>query len=118
MKWYMQMFPKPYDIIDRMFGWWYDTAAPSAAVLEKISPHKREPLRKGRYISLVLLIEITCTLLSYFALLPGPQSATPLLIIALFIGVFLNRIGKTLAAGILVVIVAQLIDLRIDCSTK
>lgn len=87
----------PPPISDRLFGWWYALAAPSAAS-DTIF------VRRGKLISLVLLIEMMSILPWSFAS-SSPFWLLPLTIsmVILVIGVFLNRRGKTLAAGILVV---------------
>jgi hypothetical protein len=88
--------------VDRLFGWWYAIAAPSASS-ENIS------VRKGKFISLVLLIEIISSLMDYLEQ-TTMQLLIPLTIsvFVLFIGVFLNRIGKTFIAGILVVVTIEI----------
>ncbi len=91
-------------VLDRIFGWWYAIAASSTS----LSASGSVPIRKGKYISLVLLLEFLINIPSYFV------SSDPFLIIPLSIsmvmlciGVILNRMGKTMIAGILVVTVIE-----------
>src|SRR6266700_4654534 len=91
-------------VLDRIFGWWYAIAAPSAS----LSASGSVLIRKGKFISLVFLLEFLINIPSFFV------SSDPLLIIPLTIsmfmlcvGVILNRMGKTGIAGILVVTVIE-----------
>ena len=94
-------------MVDRLFGWWYAIAAPSAPV-KNASLHTREVVRKGQFTSLVLLLEFIINIPSYFVS-SDPHLIVPLSIsmVMLCVGVLLNRMGKTLAAGILVVVVIE-----------
>jgi hypothetical protein len=97
----------PYNSIDRMFSWWYAIAAPSAPV-GKVSQSTRALVRKGRFTSLILLLEFLINIPSYFV-----SSDLKLIIplsISMFmlcVGVVLNRLGKTLTAGVLVIVVME-----------
>lgn len=91
-------------VLDRVFGWWYAIAAPSAP----LSASGSVLIRKGKFISLVFLLEFLINIPIYFT------SSNPILIIPLTIsmfmlcvGVMLNRAGKTVIAGILVVTVIE-----------
>jgi hypothetical protein len=84
---------------DRLFGWWYRIAAPPE-VSDEAPLRERIRARSGRLTSVIFLIEIIITLSSLIAV---PVLAV--LLGVLLIGVFLNRIGKTITAGILVITV-------------
>jgi hypothetical protein len=87
--------------LDRIFGWWYAIAAPSA-------PSGSILIRKGKFTSLVLLLEFLINVPNYFVssnlLLIIPMTISMFI---LCIGVVLNRAGKTVIAGILVVTVIE-----------
>src|SRR5690349_7448624 len=88
--------------VDRLFGWWYTLAAPS-------TPADTFLAHRGKFISLVLFIEMLSSLPSYFAV-SSPLLLIPLTIsmMTLVIGVFLNRMGKSVAAGVLVVVILEI----------
>jgi hypothetical protein len=90
-----------------MFNWWYAIAAPSAPT-KNASQRTRELVRKGRLTSLVLLLEFLINIPNFFVS-PNLQLIIPLSIsmLTLCIGVVLNRLGKTLTVGILVIIVME-----------
>jgi hypothetical protein len=103
----MQKSSVSYNGVDHIFGWWYAIAAPSAPA-ENVSQRTRMLVRKGRFTSLILLLEFLINIPSYFI------SSDAKLIISLSIsmfmlcvGVVLNRMGKTLAAAILVIVVME-----------
>ena len=92
--------------IDRLFGWWYAIAAPPF-VAEDASLQQREKARRARFMSLILLVEIIYTTIS----LNGGFIADIVIsitILSFVVGIFLNRMGKTSAAGILVLVVTEL----------
>lgn len=103
----MQTSSVPYNNVDRMFSWWYAIAAPSAPA-ENVSQRRRTLVRKGRFTSLVLLLELLISIPSYFVS-SDPKLIIPLSIsiFMLCVGVILNRMGKMLAAGILVIVVIE-----------
>jgi hypothetical protein len=99
----MQIALKQENVMDRLFGWWYAISAPPP-VPEDAPLHEREFMRKAKFTSIVLLIEIIESL-SVLGQPPyGPQLYIPLSISLsmLIIGVILNRSGKVRAAGILI----------------
>jgi hypothetical protein len=89
-------------IVDRLFGWWYILAAPSTSADTSLA-------HRGRFISLVLFIEIMSSLPGYFVV-SSPQLFILLTIsiITLAIGVFLNRMGKPVVASVLVVVILEI----------
>src|SRR5581483_1216004 len=94
--------------IDRFFGWWYAIAAPRARS-RHISSRERELVHRGKFTSLVLLIEIVESLLVL------GESGSPRLLIPVFISIFillvgvvLNRFGKVRTAGSVVVLTINL----------
>ena len=88
--------------IDRLFGWWYAISAPPP-VPEDAPLHEREFMRKAKFTSIVLLIEIIESF-TVFVLPDGPSLLIPLSISVtmLIVGVFLNRSGKVRLAGTLI----------------
>lgn len=93
---------------NRLFRGWFAIAAPPAAAAD--APRKeRELTRKGRFISLVVLIIIVLNIPVYF-MGDGLILNTPLsvCILLLCIGLVLNRMGKTRLAGILTVATLEL----------
>lgn len=103
----MQTSLAPYNNVDRMFGWWYAIAAPSAPV-GRVSRHTRALVRKGRFTSLILLLEFLISIPSFFVS-SDPKLIIPLAIsmFMLCVGIVLNRLGQTLTAGILVIVVME-----------
>jgi hypothetical protein len=103
----MQLAPIQDTFVDRLFSWWYAVAAPVAPAGD-VPLSTRELVRKGRLTSLVLLIEFLINIPSYFVS-SDPQLLIPLTIsmLMLCIGVVLNRLGKTMAASILVLVVVE-----------
>lgn len=103
----MQTSLASYSSVDRMFSWWYAIAAPSAPV-ENVSQYTRALVRKGRFTSLILLLEFLINIPSFFVS-SDPKLIIPLTIsmFMLGVGVVLNRLGKTLTAGILVIVVME-----------
>ncbi len=92
-----------------LFGWWYRFAAPPE-VSDDASLRERENVRKGKVTSLVLLAEIISTVVvAIGGLASNPGLLIPLSIsmIILIISAVLNRFGKTLAAGIIVIVVVE-----------
>jgi HAMP domain-containing protein len=99
----MQVTLTQQNMLDRVFGWWHAIAAPPP-VPEDAPLHEREFMRKARFTSIILLIEIIESL-SVLGQPPyGPQLYIPLSIslFMLIVGVILNRFGKVRAAGILI----------------
>jgi type II secretory pathway pseudopilin PulG len=93
------------NIIDRLFGWWYAIATPRER--SKDAPlHERALIRKSRFISLVLLIEIVYHVFYLYVvvvLVNAPDAALPISITigCFIIGIILNRLGKQRIAGII-----------------
>jgi hypothetical protein len=99
----MQAASIEFSVIDRLFSWWHTIAAPAVPVGD-VPLSTRELVRKGRFTSMVLLLEFIINIPSYF-LSSDPHLIVPLTISMsmLCIGVVLNRRGKTVAAGVLVI---------------
>ncbi len=94
-------------IANLFLRWWYAIAAPPAVAAD--APRReRELVRKGRFISLVVLIIIVTSIPLYF-LQAGPTLYVPLSIcfVLLCFGLLLNRMGKTRLAGVLTVITLE-----------
>jgi len=90
-----------------MFGWWYVVAAPPA-VPDDAPLYEREFHRRARFTCIILLIEIVY----HFGILgvkftPSTLTAVVVSMIVLVWGVFLNRLGKTRAAGIMVLVTTE-----------
>ena len=103
----MQLAATQHNTVDRLFGWWYAIAAPSAPAANA-SPHTREVVRIGRFTSLILLLEFIISIPAYFSS-SDPHLIVPLSITIgiLCVGLLLNRKGHTRAAGILIVLVME-----------
>jgi hypothetical protein len=101
-------FTKP-TITDQLFGWWYAIATPSVDADAPL--REREFVRRAKFTSIVLLIEIVLSVVD-LVLSPqlGPTLYVPVLvtILSMLIGVLLNRAGKTRAASILVLVVIEI----------
>lgn len=94
-------------LTDRLFGWWYRIAAPPE-VSEEAPLHERTRVRSGRLTSVIYLIQIIFFLTSFtFSLFYAPFTApaSGISLGLLLIGIFLNRIGKTVVAGIFIITV-------------
>ncbi len=90
--------------INRLFGWWYAISAPPP-VPEDAPLHEREFIRKARFTGIVLLLEIIESFTVF--ILPDNRDLTFVIPVSisvamLIVGVFLNRRGKVLIAGVLI----------------
>ncbi len=97
-------------LADRLFGWWYRIAAPPE-VSDSAPLRDRMRVRSGRLTSVIFLMAILNVLFFLIvALLNAPFAAPTLIILlaALMMGVFLNRMGKTTIAGIIVIVSQEL----------
>lgn len=98
-------------LADRLFGWWYNIAAPPE-VPDDAPLRLRMRVRSGRLTSVVFLMEILIVLALIVELgiegraLSNPTAA--MVLIPLTIGVILNRRGKTLTAGILLLVIEEI----------
>lgn len=100
------------NIIDRLFGWWYAIAAPQARSKDA-SLQERAFIRKSRFISLVLLIEIVYHIFYLYVvvvLVNTPTAALPISITigCFIIGIILNRLGKQRTASIIAFVAIEL----------
>jgi hypothetical protein len=100
----MQIASKQESVMDRLFGWWYAISAPSP-VSEDAPLHEREFMRKAKFTSIVLLIEIIESFTVF--ILPDNRNLTFVIPISisvamLIVGVFLNRRGKVQTTGVLI----------------
>jgi hypothetical protein len=100
----MQDASKRENVMDRLFGWWYTISTPPP-VSEDAPLHKREFMRKAKFTSIVLLIEIIESFTVF--ILPDNRDLTFVIPVSisvamLILGVFLNRRGKVLTAGVLI----------------
>ena len=94
---------------DHLFGWWYRIAAPPE-VPDEAPLRDRMRVRSGKLTSVIFLIQIIFFLSTLIVVLLSAPSVAPILVITIgvmWLGVFLNRIGKTITAGILVIIVLE-----------
>lgn len=102
--------------------WWYSLAAPAApANAENLPLSDREFLRKGKLTSLALLVETIFLSITMSTSIDGPtpigQNHAPAILVILmlatftFIATLLNRAGKLLPAGVLVVISLEVVEL-------
>src|SRR5581483_2386559 len=95
---------------DRLFGWWYRIAAP-AEVSAEAPLRKRMRVRSGKLTSVIFLVEIIIVLANLIVDILDVPFAVPSLAILLtvvWVGVILNRIGKTTLAGILVLVILEM----------
>lgn len=108
----MQLHPTQENTVDRLFGWWYALAAPPAA--SKDSPlHERAFIRKSRFTSIILLIEMIYHVLYLYIVvvaIHAPTAALPISItIGCFvIGIILNRFRQLRAANIIAFVAIEL----------
>ena len=96
--------------MDRLFGWWYAISTPPP-VSENAPLQEREFMRKAKFTSIVLLIEIIESFTVFILPLTKDLAFVMPVIISvamLIIGVFLNRHGKVQAAGALIWITINL----------
>jgi hypothetical protein len=97
-------------LADRLFGWWYRIAAPPE-VSDEAPLSERMLVRSGKLTSVIFLIDMIEVLLNLIVgAINTPFAVPPLavLLIVVLIGVFLNRKGKTIIAGIIVITVLEL----------
>jgi hypothetical protein len=101
----MQIFSSQQNVTDRLFGWWYTIAAPPE--VSKDAPlHERMFIRKSKFTSIILLIEIVYHLLYLYIVTVPIQVPAAVLPISITIGCFvigiiLNRLGKQHGAKII-----------------
>jgi hypothetical protein len=97
-------------LADRLFGWWYNIAAPPE-VPDEAPLRMRMRVRSGRLMSVVFLMEFVIVIALIIELgvegraLSNPTAA--MVLIPLTIGVILNRKGKTVTAGILLLVMEE-----------
>ena len=97
-------------LADRLFGWWYKIAAPPE-VPDEAPLRLRMRVRSGRLMSVVFLMEFVIVIALIIELgvegraLSNPTAA--MVLIPLTIGVILNRKGKTVTAGILLLVMEE-----------
>lgn len=92
-------------LTDRVFGWWYRIAAPPE-VPDEAPLRDRMRVRSGRLTSVIFLLEIINVLINLIVVLLDAPFAAPslaILLAAVLVGVVLNRFGKTVIAGLLVI---------------
>jgi hypothetical protein len=99
----MQTFSTQNTTLDRLFGWWYAIAAPSA-VSDAASLREKNFMRRARFTSVILLMEIIYSLFSFavsgdFA--ARAKSIIAVSIVSFVVAAILNRSGKTVASGML-----------------
>jgi hypothetical protein len=84
----MQLHMTQESIIDRLFGWWYAIAAPQEK--SKDAPlHERTFIRRSRFISLILLIEIVYHIFYLYVVVVLVNAPTAALPISITIGCFI-----------------------------
>lgn len=95
------------NIVDRLFGWWYKIATPRAPSYDA-SLQAREQQRKAQFTSIILLIELVNHLFT-LAIQINTQAYVAIAIttIMMIVGIILNRLGKTLAAGIVALVTTE-----------
>ena len=100
----MQIVLKQEIVMDRLFGWWYAISAPPPVPVD--APlHEREFMRKAKFTSIVLLLELIESFTVF--ILPENRNLTFVIPVSisvamLIVGVFLNRRGKVQATGVLI----------------
>src|SRR5579884_3560042 len=96
-------------LADRMFGWWYRIAAPPE-VPDEAPLRDRMRVRRGKLTSVIFLIELINTLLNLIVVLKDAPFAVPplvVLLVTMLLGIILNRAGKTVVAGTLIIVVFE-----------
>ena len=96
-------------LADRMFGWWYSIAAPPEVPDEALL-RDRMRVRRGKLTSVIFLIELINTVLNLIVVLQDAPFAVPpliVLLVTMLLGIILNRAGKTVIAGTLVIVVFE-----------
>jgi hypothetical protein len=97
-------------LADRLFGWWYRIAAPPE-VSDEAPLSERMLVRSGKLTSVIFLIDLIEVLLNLIVSAVNTPFAVPplaVLLVAVLIGMILNRKGKTTIAGIIVITVLEL----------
>ncbi len=98
-------------LADRLFGWWYRIAAPSE-VPDEAPLRLRMRVRSGRLMSVVFLSEIILVLIFAIGCFITHDLVTALAatmaLVAIVIGTSLNRMGKTVTAGILILVAEEM----------
>src|SRR5579884_2310834 len=97
-------------LADRLFGWWYRIAAPPE-VSDEAPLSERMLVRSGKLTSVIFLIDLVEVLLNLIVSAVNTPFAVPplaVLLVAVLIGMILNRKGKTTIAGIIVITVLEL----------
>lgn len=103
------IFDQEVSLADRIFGWWYRIAAPPE-VSDDAPLRDRMRVRSGRLTSVIFLIELINILLHLLAVFRDAPYVVPglvVLFVAVLLGTILNRAGRTIIAGILVVVVFE-----------
>jgi hypothetical protein len=109
----MQTYLEEKTLTDRLMGWWYAIATPSIKLTENTPLKVREVIRKSKFLSIILFIEIILSLADYvkgFAYGTGLRLFIPVTIsvASLFAGVILNRKGKMLTAVTVILVVFEI----------
>jgi len=95
---------------EKLFGWWYRIAAPPE-VPDDAPLRNRMRVRSGRLTSMIILFEMIAALITLMVLIIQDNVfATPIVgmvLVTLIIGMGLNRLGKTTAAGVLLIVVEE-----------
>ena len=109
--------PAPYSITGlrpyTWLQWWYALSSPSTPVnLESLSLREYEFLRRGKLISIALLIEFLTLFISISAEIQGTNkyflTLLYILVAVLIIATVLNRLRKLVPAGIVTIVVSIL----------
>lgn len=105
----MQISSSQQNIVDRLLGWWYAIAAPPQ-VSEDAPLQERTFIRKSRFTSIILLIELVYHIIYLFMVISIPSAVIPITATIIFfvIGVILNRNGKQRAANIIAFVAIEL----------
>lgn len=110
----MQTYLEEKTLTDRLFGWWYAISVPSTS-LDNAPLRVREAIRRAKFLSVILLIEIILSVGDYATGLAYGYGLTlyipvTISVASLIVGVILNRKGKMLA-GVIVILVVFEIDM-------
>jgi hypothetical protein len=111
---HMQTYLAEKTFTDRLFGWWYAISVPSTP-LDNAPLRVREAIRRAKFLSVILLIEIILSVGDYATGLAYGYGLTlyipvTISVASLIVGVILNRKGKMLA-GVIVILVVFEIDM-------
>ncbi len=108
----MQISSSQQNVVDRLFSWWYAIAA-APEVSEDAPLHERTFMRRSRFTSIILLIEIVYHILYLYIVVfvvntPAAIPPISVTIVCFVIGIALNRLGKLRTANVIAFVAIEL----------